>query len=232
MPRFPSPFWKVSIRYPAGRLWTLLLLLEAFNGQGQVPEAQADEILRNYVLNAWYADSDLQPEKFGLPGYQEDGKLAAILAVCLLTLGKLRHRPMAKRRAKVPVAYSENIGAKYAMLADMDVTDFFALGKSLGICTRLVQTTSESQYIPLGLAHYDCGVLVVETRKNLDECKEAHKSMVSQRKAGTMRPGMDFTYVMETGRMSFSAVPRSGPSQLEQVLDTFGKTATVPQMDE
>ncbi len=56
--------------------------------------------------------------------------------------------------------------------------------------------------------------------------------MVSQRKAGTMRPGMDFTYVMETGRMSFSAVPRSGPSQLEQVLDTFGKTATVPQMDE
>ncbi len=110
----------------------------------------------------------------------------------LLTLGKLRHRPMAKRRAKVPVAYSENIGAKYAMLADMDVTDFFALGKSLGICTRLVQTTSESQYIPLGLAHYDCGVLVVETRKNLDECKEAHKSMVSQRKAGTMRPGMDF----------------------------------------
>lgn len=111
-----------------GSALDLLILLGALRGHGVVPEAQCHATVNDYFIWCRQGSEDLKPEDYGLPPF--DNRMAAQMAVVVLSLSKLRHRPLQAQGEKKPTAVGENVGAAYGILADMDYCDLCTLANS------------------------------------------------------------------------------------------------------
>jgi hypothetical protein len=124
------------------------------------------------------------------------------------------------------------VGAAYGILADMDLTDFLTLAKALAISIRLLQTEGESQPMELGLSRYDCAVFAVQKQAELSEIKAMLDEWLERRKSGELRAGVWLVYVVERSWLSLTAMPRRGRSDIEKLVDNFGKPSPVTGHDD
>jgi hypothetical protein len=127
------------------------------------------------------------------------------------------------RGDRAPLVPCENIGAKYGILPDMYLGDFYSLAKVIAACIALMQGSGCRVYRNLTLAHYDCRICAVPSAADEGFCKEDYKVWSAPRKEGAMRPGLYLRYIWERGELGCWPVTRIGPSYTEQLLDAFNQ---------
>ena len=122
-----------------------------------------------------------------------------------------------------PTVETANMGAKYGILSDMPLVDFYCLAKMTSACIAQMRASGSPVYRNLTLTHYDCRVCAVRQAKDDTFCKEDYKVWAGPRKAGELRPGLYIRYIAERGDLGCWPVTRIGPAFTELLIDSFSK---------
>jgi hypothetical protein len=182
-----------------------------------IHEGMVHKILRQYYETSIRMRENLNLATYALPA--SDNQLIAESAVVGLNLSQIRHQPTAKRGEEAPTVTTENVGAKYGILSDVDLGEFYCLSKYVAACVRLMRTSRQPVSRNLELVRYDCRVCAVPSCTHDDLCKEDFKVWAAPRRECRMRSGIYIRYIAESGALACWPIARFGPSYTEMILD-------------
>jgi hypothetical protein len=200
-----------------GSCLDLLLFLKDLRGKGRISVADGRSMMAHYVEQCRRESESLKPES--LPEFADFNTLAATITVAALAVDHTRHRPTRTRKGAMPTADSENIGARYGILADMDLADSTTIARAIALCTQAATAVDDSFSIELKLMDYDCAVWIARSKKHSLRCKTACESWAELRNSGHKRAGILFHEILDTGRLYANPMPRTCPSRTEVILD-------------
>ncbi len=216
-------FFVETLAGTGGSVLDLLILLNSFRADRIIGEERLRNTLLGYRLQCLQASEQLNHTDYGLTALDERSQ-AVFAAMCLM-LAQTRHRPTAMRGGAAPLAPEENIGAKYGILSDIDLEEYFILAKALMIVVELSRRSRNPEYLELSLQTYDCAICVAQRSSDESYCRATFEIWAAPRKAGTARPGLFFWQVAEKAFFYCYPVTRIGPSSTEQLLDTISRGA-------
>ena len=200
-----------------GSLLDILRVAEKFRGSGEIPEQDAHGIVNEYREGC--GASLLKLEAEGIPP-ELVSQYHALVGALALSLTHLRHRPILLGRTPPPESI-ERCEPRLRLLSDIGLQDYYAIAQMLSIATILAKQRIAITARQLCTTRYDYGICVARFRDELPRMQKWLCRWHESRMGGRMKPGTDFTYVMENGRLNSNTnivVQRTG---IEEILDGF-----------